>query len=391
MKYVDRINNLMKIESFSFSYKTDKTLGWSINDCTIDSVNLISGKNASGKTRFIKSIYTLSNLILNENKDIDKNSESDWKIKLVNSDIFIEYSLKINNGAVEKEKMIFNDETVIERDLEGSGKIKFYELDRMVDFNTPKEKLAVYKRDKLQHPFLEYLYDWCDNLYLYRLGEDLGRKKLSPIMNHDELSGDELKKLEKKDIAVLSKFDIGVSKLGDVFKNKIIESFNGLGYSITNIMVKPYEVRGVSHPANILYVEENGSLIEQGDISQGMFRALSLIIQLTYLELNSASKATILIDDIGEGLDFERSVSLIKYVINKAGELDGRIQVVMTTNDRMVMNNIPVKYWIVMEKSDDGGITTYSKRTNPDEFEDFDLIGLNNFNFLSGEYYKTHQ
>lgn len=381
---------LMKIESFSFSYKTDKTVGWSINDCQVGNINLISGKNSSGKTRFVKAIYTLSNLILNEDKNFHKDSTSEWKIRLVDDDVSIDYALNVSDGVVEKEAMIFNGETVIERDSEGSGIIKFIQLKQTISFSTPKEKLAVYKRDKLQHPFLEFLYDWCDNLYLYRFGEDLGRKSLSPIMNHDELSGDQLKKLEKKDIAVLNKFDMGVSRLGDDFKNKIIESFNNLGYSITDVMVKPYEVRGISHPANILYVEENGSLIEQGDISQGMFRALSLIIQLTYLELSSDSKTTILIDDIGEGLDFERSVRLIKYVIEKSSELDGRLQVVMTTNDRMVMNNIPIKYWIVMEKSDDGGISTYSKITNEKEFNEFRHYGLNNFEFLTDEYYKPY-
>ena len=119
-----------------------------------------------------------------------------------------------------------------------------------------------------------------------------------------------------------------------------------------------------------------------------MFRALSLIIQITYLEFNLNSNSTcILIDDIGEGLDFERSTKLIKYLVKKAEELKGRVQLVMSTNDRFVMNSVPLKYWTVIDK-ENGKMKFYTQKSHPEIFEDFEDIGLNNFDFFSGEYFK---
>ncbi len=99
------------------------------------------------------------------------------------------------------------------------------------------------------------------------------------------------------------------------------------------------------------------------------------------------SNYTILIDDIGEGLDFERATNLIKFLVEKAENLKGKIQLFMTTNDRFVMNNVPLKYWIVVDRTN-GKIGIYSPSTHPDVFEKFEDIGLNNFDFFSGEYYK---
>jgi hypothetical protein len=50
--------------------------------------------------------------------------------------------------------------------------------------------------------------------------------------------------------------------------------------------------------------------------------------------------ATILIDDIGEGLDFDRSSRLIKLLIEIA-EKNENIRLIMSTNDRFVMNAVP--------------------------------------------------
>ena len=48
---------------------------------------------------------------------------------------------------------------------------------------------------------------------------------------------------------------------------------------------------------------------QQPEMSQGMFRALSVIILLTYTVIASRPSC-IIVDDIGEGLDFERSCKL---------------------------------------------------------------------------------
>jgi len=55
-----------------------------------------------------------------------------------------------------------------------------------------------------------------------------------------------------------------------------------------------------------------------------------------------------LIDDIGEGLDYERSKKLIDLIIQKAKKY--AVQLIMTTNDRFVINKTPLEYWLVIKR-----------------------------------------
>jgi len=115
-----------------------------------------------------------------------------------------------------------------------------------------------------------------------------------------------------------------------------------------------------------------------------LFRALSIFIQLRYLEFFETA-GLILIDDIGEGLDFERSVAFINSVIKITEESD--TQLVMSTNDRFVMNNVPLEYWCILSRNG-GDCTVQNYRNSKELFDDFDYTGLSNFDFFSSQYYK---
>ncbi|MFN9559549.1 MAG: hypothetical protein ACK55G_12105 [Dolichospermum sp.] len=136
-----------------------------------------------------------------------------------------------------------------------------------------------------------------------------------------------------------------------------------------------------------LYVQESDlkHQTEQGLISQGMFRALSLIIQVNY-SLLAKKPSCILIDDIGEGLDFERSSEMIKLLISKAEAENGLVQLIMTTNDRFIMNGVPLEYWSVIERQ--AGLAKLHNIHNSKEiFDDFKFTGLNNFDFFATQFY----
>lgn len=136
-----------------------------------------------------------------------------------------------------------------------------------------------------------------------------------------------------------------------------------------------------SHPIVGLYVRESdlGDITDQGDMSQGMFRALSIIIQLNYSGL-SKKPSCILIDDIGEGLDFERSCSLIKLLVRKAEQ--SSVQLVMATNDRFVMNTVPLESWTVLRRVG-GKIRVYNHENSKKRFDEFKFTGMNNFDFFA--------
>ena len=117
-------------------------------------------------------------------------------------------------------------------------------------------------------------------------------------------------------------------------------------------------------------------------MSQGMYRVLALLVNINYLLLKKASTCVI-IDDIGEGLDFERSCKLISLLRQKAQ--DSNVQIIMSTNDRFVMNEVPLTEWTVLHRV--GSVVHVSNYHNSKEkFDEFKFTGLSNFSFFEMDY-----
>ncbi len=181
----------------------------------------------------------------------------------------------------------------------------------------------------------------------------------------------------------------GKKKYSGKFTRKIVDDMNNIGYSLKEVGIKAME--GILLPKNIsgkpfgLYVKESdlSASTEQVEMSDGMFRTLSLIIQIHYSLLTS-KPSCILIDDIGEGLDFQRSSALVKLLIERAKK--SNIQLIMATNDRFIINSVPLECLLVIQRI--GGISKVHNEENSRQlFDEFELTGLNNFDFFSSDYY----
>jgi hypothetical protein len=306
------------------------------------------------------------------------------------------YEVKFLENKIEKEELKIDDNIYFTRDNEGKGQITYESLeDQKIDFEIESNKLILNtKRDKKQHPTMEKIFSWAKNVYLYKFGSKLGRDSImSPKML--DLDDNFFNQISKDDDAVVLKYEDGLKKDADNFKKNILNDINSIGYNLADIgTTTETEFKEIFKNSSLplpslLYIKENGvdDKIFQGEISQGMFRVLSLIIQMSYLEYSDSSSPCILIDDIGEGLDYERSTKLIKYVIEKAKLFENHIQLIMTTNDRFVMNISDLEYWLIIDK-ENNKINFYSQKNNEELFGKFKKYGLNNFDFFSGEYYK---
>ena len=385
----------MYIESINFSKTSTKenSKGWRINNCNLNKINLITGKNASGKTRLVKAIDTLVKCIYDDNVSLNDGFNYEWDISLKNDSSLINYKLVCQDNLIINENLIIDGTEYLTRNDKGVGEISFELVDnKKFEFEIENTKIAIYaKRDKKQHPTLELIFDWVSSVYMYSFGSTLGRNTL---MASNSTIDDErmMKQVSKDDFAVVFKYQKGI--LTDGFKKNIINDINSLGYSLSDIGTTKDHLltdkidKSMPIPS-LLYIKESGvqDIIYQHEISQGMFRVISLIIQIRYLELTSNYSPCIIIDDIGEGLDFERSTKLIKYIVQKAEELQDNVQIIMTTNDRFVMNTVDLDYWIVVEK-DKELINFYNSSNNSERIEDFKMIGLNNFDFFTNEFYK---
>ena len=241
---------------------------------------------------------------------------------------------------------------------------------------------------------MEDIYKWSSSLRFYEFGTQLGKYTLAKLPPTTEL----LKaKTDTKDSDYVVEIFVLGKREHSEFTQRIIDDMNRIGYQITKIETKvpSFFKSNISPLENsdedsdnlpkFLYVQEDGlkSVTEQSEISQGMFRALSLFIQINYAIL-SDQPSCIIIDDIGEGLDFQRSSAIIKLLIEKAKT--GLIQLIMTTNDENIMNGVPLEYWSVIERQP-GVAKLHNYSNSPEQFEQFKHIGLNNFDFFASEFY----
>ena len=387
----------MKLDQFEYISNRGEPNEWRIDGCQLGNINLIVGKNASGKSKIVRVIYLLSELLCDGGKLGNRPTRKyEWHLLFdKDSEHQTEYFITIENGYITQEKLKIGEKIFLQRDKTGEGRIYAKELDKDIRFQTPTTELAVVKRrDTIQHPFLEDIYKWSSSLRFYEFGTQLGKDTLAKLPPTTEL----LKaKTDTKDSDYVVEIFVLGKREHNEFTQRILDDMNGIGYQITKIETKvpSFFKSNISPPENLdedsdnlpkfLYVQEDGlkSVTEQSEISQGMFRALSLFIQINYAIL-SDQPSCIIIDDIGEGLDFQRSSAIIKLLIEKAKT--GLVQLIMTTNDENIMNGVPLEYWSVIERQP-GVAKLHNYSNSPEQFEQFKHIGLNNFDFFASEYY----
>lgn len=368
----------MQLKSISYNQFEGEPEQWGITDFSFGNINLIVGKNATGKSRTMSIIKGLGNLVSGDIKLSFKSG--DYKVIFDDGGKKVTYFLKYENGKVIKEKLVIGSDTRLDRRSDGKGDIYAVKDGKNMEFQAPPSELAcVNRRDNVQHPFFENLYGWGKNLRCYLFGTSLGKDHFA-VFKKDEKEELNLK-ITDQTVAIFRK---GKDRYSEKFLDNVKHDMSTIGFGIDDINLGPpnsVTVKGTIEQIQCLLLRESDleGTTDQNSISQGMFRALSLIIQLNYSLLASVPSC-ILIDDIGEGLDYERSSSLIRLLIEKAKE--SCVQLIMTTNDRFVMNNVPLEYWSIMQRfAKESKI--YDMRNSEKQFKDFELTGLNNFDFFT--------
>lgn len=359
-----------------------QTRQWVLDEFELNNINLIVGKNSDGKSRTVSVINGLSTIITSPVLNINNGS---YVACFENNNDIIVYELVIFNGSITNEKLTINNKILLTRAPDGAGEMWNEEAGKRLKFKIAFNTPAISKRDEMQYPYLQQLYDWALNTYLFLFNTDLGKNNLL-MYDHNQPLKVNLKETNK----VVELFIEGVTKYRNQFKQKIIESFNLIGYNIKDIGYgTPQDIRfegNLPGRLSVVYVQENDrqAPTEQFAMSMGMFRALAIIIYFSYYEVSNLP-GTVLIDDIGEGLDFDRSSKLIQLLIDKCSK--NKIQLVMTTNDRFVMNNVPLEYWQIISRQG-GKVKMFNKQNSEDTFKDFEFTGLNNFDFFSTGFFK---
>jgi len=375
----------MRIKEIEYSEYEGLPNTWSLTNFEMTDINLFVGKNSAGKTRTAKVIFGISQIFAGkQQKGLDSGK---YKVLLENNDDIYLYNLSIAGGVVITESLCINDNIKFSRDEDGLGRIFYEEERKFLKFKVPVDLIAIaHKQDEIQHSFLDPLISWGESAEMYHFGSDFGRQELITSEQVKYRMEAPIKSLQKATNAIEVYLD-GWRAFGKVFDEAIIEDMRLLGYNLfdvgcTNI---PMPIPGFGTNILGLFVREKGVQFDvlQNSMSQGMYRALALTISLNYSILNK-NENLVVVDDIGEGLDFNRSNLLIELLITKIKTSDS--QLVMTTNDQFVMNKVPLEYWSILTRQG-STVSVVNERNSPTEFENFKFIGLNNFDFFASNYF----
>jgi ABC-type transporter Mla maintaining outer membrane lipid asymmetry ATPase subunit MlaF len=381
----------MILKKFEYKEFSGTPNAWSLNDLTLGEINLLVGKNATGKTNTINKIVWLAEMLSGLKPVLSQSAN--YCVEFSDDDAVYKYHLSIYTQNIIFEKLEINDDVKFERGSDGKGHIDTTQFDEGMDFQlSPNQLVVTSKRDAIQHPYLQKIYDWAIGHRFYEFGLQMGQNTIMMMNNIDNIN------VDPHDMnAVVGLYMQGDKEFPKKFKKCVKNAMKDIGYELRDIgIVGPFwkkwttdelkSIQGGPLPFMFCLNEKDSSAtIVQQQISRGMFRALSLIIQLIYNSLKKAA-TTVLIDDIGEGLDYDRSSKLIKLIINLADE--SGTQLIMSTNDRFVMNNVPLEYWQVIQRK--GGECHVSNSKNSKKFDEFEYTGLNNFDFLRTDFINSN-
>ncbi|HVA50476.1 MAG TPA: AAA family ATPase [Pirellulales bacterium] len=369
----------------TLTYKETQPQNWSVDGLVFGQINLLVGKNATGKTRILHLIaglarQTQADKLLVANSDYDAVFSVDGKE--------LRYKWKAEYRKVLEEGVWFHGEKMLSRDDKTLTLRYEHEGKEITHEPSEDEMSASARKDKLQHPFLLPLTEWGQSVRHYLFGSQLGKDHWGIIFNQPQ-------ELDDRDQnRVIGIFRKAKKEFGDAYIQSLLADMNELGYPLTEVdATQPGHIeagvplapdgRALGQLA-LIGVREEGvdEMYFQDTISQGMFRALSILIQVTYSQMAQRAHC-ILIDDIGEGLDFDRSSRLIEMLRRKAQQ--SKIQLIMSTNDQFVMNKVPLDEWSLLQRRGNH-ISVRNIHNSRKVFEDFRFVGMSNFSFFEVDF-----
>lgn len=345
-------------------------------------ITLIVGSNASGKTRTIQAIRNIADIFCEGHLPARMNYNGDntasYQLRFDNNGVPLEYVLDYRDGKILQETLTVDGQIRLDR---AKGQLWYEGTQNFLEFETDPDLLAISRRDKKQHSFFEPLYTWGRHLNHYRFGSPLGKDAF--LRDLGKIDDEELDLKDADKVAMV--FIRGEKLYAGRFTQAIIADMKELAYDLSKIGIRQF--KNLPFQAFGLFVQEHDlqQATDQLNMSQGMFRALSLLIQLNY-SLLSQTPGCVLIDDIGEGLDHERARKLIGLIIDKIK--GSKVQVIMTTNDRFVMNNVPLEYWSVIQRTPNKSLF-YNYQNSRETFDEYRYSGMSNFDFLATGFYMT--
>ena len=264
----------MRLVSLQFSELAGTEYEWQLDPLAIGDVNLLVGKNASGKSRVVNLIANLARFLAGRQAEVMGSSRYDTRFD--DGEDKYHFVLQYENSLVTREELFRNDNQLLRRGAGGIGKIWAAEENKMISFQTPGQKVAAFaRRDSIQHPFLQPLNDWGAAVRHFEFGKSLGHHHLAVAVKSDANRTD-----DSDTNQVVGIFHKGKQQFTDAFEDAIIKDMAIIGYPIENVEIrKPAHVKVLIGGTDVFGIavkeKDLACRTDQPFMSQGMFGRLA--------------------------------------------------------------------------------------------------------------------
>lgn len=327
---------------------------WEIGPIHLSQQSLVVGPNASGKSTLLRCIRRFVRVVLGLGK-VDSMPDCEYIMEFSNSMGTVTYTLRIQGGKVVNELLDTNGTKRLTRDKRGG-----YIGEESV--NVPDTTLVLSaRRDIDKYPDIEMVHKWVEQMTSF-----IFSNVLSSISNASPFTTSQM------DLCQMWE------KLKQKQKDSVIARMRELHYGIDTIDLETNKLG----EKTLFIVEENvASPIVMGKMSNGMFRVLYLLVYLYYI--SSFSFGAVLIDDLGEGLDYFRSSELGRFSFSFSKKHN--IQMIVTSNDNFLVDTVDLSAWVLLKRVG-RVVSSVSEKTNPEDFARFRRMGLNNFDLIKTDF-----
>ncbi len=344
------------------SYHTEN---FNFDSLNLKNNNLIVGRNAIGKTRVINALHHIGQIILGK---VDLQTHLSFTLEFNTKEgMALLYQLHWNESRLE-EKLWLGKQQLIER-TQSNAFIYNHLTQNKEEIFPPETKIILQStRDLKKYPWIEKIQLFIQNSQGIRFGNitpQTGAVEAGIIHTHAKIAW-------------------MYQKLKPPMQEKVLMQMQKLQFAVNAISYNEW--------TDTLMIEDKNQdqkrvQIPLFKLSQGMHRSLSTLILLAYLTQENKIQLLI-VDDLGEGLDYMRATQLGKILIDTCNS--HHVQFICTSNDYFLMDVFDLENLTVLADYTEQGLKIVNQTHYPELYERFTTCGLSNFDFFSSDFIRRN-
>ena len=342
---------------------------WGLEGLELTKFCMITGLNSAGKSRTCNVIKNTFRKIATSMKP-PQLGKTDMVFKTTDGKT---YQFVLNVEQDKKYDQVITEEKLCELNKENQ-KILF---DRKIifdskpkkyfDYSPPDDSLTFHaRRDKVSYPYLEKIIN--DSTKFHFLDVENGKAFIFSQFKQ---------KIFPNEVNI-SYFPLLYNNFVTTEQKKIIlDEIKSLGFPIADIKVQTILVDGKEMPL-IFFREKGVGTYDIANASAGMKKVIFLITCLNLVDKGTC----ILIDNLGDGLDFKRSIEIVTILEEKASDK----QIIVCTNNEILLNQTDIRNWNILHR-DGSNVKAYNYKNSKERLIRFADSGLSNYEYFMDQHY----